>query len=195
MKKKQWQASYTVEATFIIPIVTLVMILLITETLFYRDILTAERIAATVAENGVRYTGGDAKLGEADWDYSHFSEAGIAREILRYNSSKDRRKLEEYATEKLRKNLWFAVPGTVSAQTDGSDVTIRITIRVGDDIIALFRGLNRGMFVREVSVTERGHDAPFVNRTLVAAWETAGKTKGVSEFIHKLEELLEKLAG
>ena len=64
-------ASYTVEATFISPIVTVIIVLLISETLFYRDILTAERAAMNAAENGLRYAVADAAFGKADWDYSH----------------------------------------------------------------------------------------------------------------------------
>lgn len=195
MKKKQWKASYTVEAAFIIPMITLIIVFLISQTLFYRDVLTAERIAMTAAENGVRYTDGDAALGEADWDYSHLSEAGIAREILSYNNRKDRKAIEEYASARLKENLWFAVPGAVSAQIDGDDVTVTVSVRAGDDIMALLRGLNRRLFVREVSVTEYGHDAPSVNRAMVAVWETGGKTKGVSAFLEKLQTLLGKVAG
>ena len=192
-KHKRLTASYTVEATFIVPIVTIIVILLISETLFYRDVLTAERVAMSAAENGLRYTRNDASLGNADWDYSHLSEAGIGRTLLRYNKSRDRGKIEEFTSKKLEESLWFAVAGPVTAEIDGDDVKVSFTLLGADDILAVFRPLNTGLFHREISVTEYGHDAPGTNRLLVAAWETGEKTKGVSEFLGKLETMMEKV--
>ncbi|MBO4695976.1 MAG: hypothetical protein J5643_01695 [Lachnospiraceae bacterium] len=188
-------ASYTVEATFIIPIVTVIIVLLISETLFYRDILTAERAAMNAAENGLRYAAADAAFGKADWDYSHMSSAGVSGMLLHRIRAKDRQKIEEYATEKLKENLWFAVPGPVTAESDGDNITVSVTITARDGILAVFRPLNKGLFARTVSVTASGHDAPGANRILVAAWETGDRTKGVSEVLDKIQTIIEKVLG
>lgn len=189
------KASYTVEATFIIPIVTLIITLLISETLFFRDVLTAERVAMSAAENGLRYVTADASFGKADWDYSRLSAAGASAILLNEIKAKDRQKIEEYAALKIKENLWFAVPGPVSAESDGGDMTVSVTITAGDGILAVFRPLNKGLFVRKVSVTASAHDAPGMNRILVAAWETGGKTKGVSEVLDKIQTIIEKVLG
>ena len=192
-KQKRFFASYTVEATFIVPIVTMIVVLLISETLFYRDILTAERVAMSAAENGLRYSLNDASLGKADWDYSHLTEAGVGRTLLRYNTNKDKYKIEEYASKKLEESLWFAVAGPVTTEIDGDEVRVSFMLLAQDDILAVFRPLNIGLFHRNISVTEYGHDAPGTNRLLIAAWETGEKTKGVSEFLGKIETLMEKV--
>ena len=51
----KWKGSYTIEAVFIIPLCTTVVILLLLRTLFMRDVIVAERVAQTALENGVRY--------------------------------------------------------------------------------------------------------------------------------------------
>lgn len=187
------KASYTVEAAFILPIVTLVVILLIAETLFYRDILTAERVAACAAENGHRYTYGDASFGKADWEYSHMQGAGAERLLLRKTARKDRKAIEDYASKKLEDTLWFASAGTISAEINGETVSVEIGVSVANEIRYLFRFFSPGFFNRTVTVTEKGSDIPGTNRILTAAWETGSKTKGFSEFLGKIETLLSKL--
>jgi hypothetical protein len=188
-------ASYTVEAAFIVPLCTMIILLLIGQTLFYRDVVTAERIAMTAAQEGVQYRLTSSALGEAKPDYGRFFSEGILQNYRTALRIKDEEAIEEYAAELLRGKLWFAYGTGVFAEIQGNDVTVTITIDAADAVKYLFRYGNAPLFHRKASVTVQGQDIAMDNRMITAAWDTSTRISGLSEILGKLQNLLGKIIG
>ena len=188
-------ASYTVEAAFIVPLCTMIILLLIGQTLFYRDVVTAERIAMTAAQEGVQYRLTSSALGGAKLEYARFLNEGILQSYATALRIKDEEAIEEYAAELLRGKLWFAYGTGVSAEIQGNDVTVTITVDAADAVKYLFRYGNAPLFHRKASVTVRGQDIAMDNRMITAAWDTSTRISGLSEILGKLQNLLGKIIG
>ena len=194
-KANTMPASYTVEAAFIVPLCTMIVLLLIGQTLFYRDIVTAERIAMSAAEEGVQYRLTASALGSAKLDFGRFQKEGILQNYGASLRIKDEEAIAEYAEELLDGKLWFAYGTGVSAEIQGNDVTVTITIDAADAVKYLFRYGNAALFRRKVSVTAQGQDLATDNRMITAAWDSGMRINGLSEILEKLQNLLGKLIG
>ena len=193
--KRRLSASYTVEAAFILPICTAVILLLISETLFYRDIVVAERIAKDAAESGTRYVLFDAALGRADLDYAHFLENGILKKLQKSGRYRDERAIEEFADSLMADRLWFAHAGSATAEVNGDDVSVTFSVSGPDAVRAFFSPGSGGLFNRTVTVTVRGRNVAGAARLCTAAWETGERIQGFSDFLTKIKSLIGKLTG
>lgn len=193
--RKQLKASYTVEAAFIVPLCTMVIILLIGQTLFYRDVLAAERVAMCAATEGGRYRLVAASLGKDGLNYNRFAESGILKNNGTGRRMRDEEEIEEYAAELLKGKLWFATGGSITADIQGDNVTVSISVDAADSVKGLFRYGMFSLFHRKVSVTVPVQDIPTDNRLVTAAWDTGMRIEGFSEFLEKIQGLLGKLIG
>lgn len=192
---KKLSCSYTVEASFLVPICTLVILFLITQALFYRDIVVSERVAASAAEQGAQYIGECASVQTAAVDYARFEDNGLFRRFSDSGTARDEEAVAKLAAELLAGKLWFATGRGVSAEAKNGKVTVRMTVEPDDRIKALFFGFGIKLFRREVSVTKERKNLPVINRVATASWETGKKVKGLSEALAKAEELFGKLTG
>lgn len=192
---KRLSCSYTVEASFLVPICTLVILFLITQALFYRDIVVSERVAASAAEQGAQYIGECASVQTAGVDYARFEDNGLFRRFSDSGTARDEEAVAKLAAELLDGKLWFATGRGVSAEAKNGKVTVRMTVEPDDRIKALFFGFGIKLFRREVSVTKERKNLPVINRVAAASWETGKKVKGLSEALAKAEELFGKLTG
>ncbi len=192
---KRLSCSYTVEASFLVPICTLVILFLITQALFYRDIVVSERVAASAAEQGAQYIGECASVQTAAVDYARFEDNGLFRRFSDSGTARDEEAVAKLAAELLDGKLWFATGRGVSAEAKNGKVTVRMTVEPDDRIKALFFGFGIKLFRREVSVTKERKNLPVINRVAAASWETGKKVKGLSETLAKAEELFGKLTG
>ena len=192
---KRLSCSYTVEASFLVPICTLVILFLITQALFYRDIVVSERVAASAAEQGAQYIGECASVQTAAVDYARFEDNGLFRRFSDSGTARDEEAVAKLAAELLDGKLWFATGRGVSAEAKNGKVTVRMTVEPDDRIKVLFFGFGIKLFRREVSVTKERKNLPVINRVAAASWETGKKVKGLSEALAKAEELFGKLTG
>lgn len=192
---RRLSGSYTVEASFLVPLCTLIILFLITQTLFYRDIVTAERVAASAAEQGIQYIGDCASVQSAGVDYARFYDNGLIRRFSNDVTAKDEKTIADLASRLLEGRLWFANGRGVTAEAKDGKVTVRMTVEPDDRIKALFFGFGIKLFRREVSVTREQKNLPVTNRITTAAWLSGKKVKGLSEVLTKTEELFGKLTG
>ena len=192
---KRLSCSYTVEASFLVPICTLVILFLITQALFYRDIVVAERVAASAAEQGVQYISECASVQTAGVDYGRFYDNGLFRRFSGDGTAQDEKAIAEQATRLLDGKLWFANGRDVTAEAKNGKVMVRMTVEPDDRIKALFFGFGIKLFRREVSVSRESKNLPVINRVTTASWESGKKVKGLSEVLTKTEKLFGKHTG
>ena len=179
---RRLSGSYTVEASFLVPLCTLIILFLITQTLFYLDIVTAERVAASAAEQGIQYISDCASVQSAGVDYGRFYDNGLIRRFSNDGTAKDENTIADLASGLLEGRLWFANGRGVTAEAKDGKVTVRMTVEPDDRIKAVFFGFGIKLFRREVSVTRERKNLPVTNRITTAAWSftapavTAGTT-------------------
>lgn len=197
MKKRQlrWTASYTVEAAFVVPICTMVVLLLIGQVLFYRDVVVAERVAMSAAEEGARYRLYAALPGKTALSYERFRKEGVLQSGSSEVRSQDERTIAGYTEELLQGKLWFACQGKVTVDIQGNYVNVSFAVDAPYSVTDLFGYGKRSVFHRMVSVTAEGQDIAEDNRVILTAWETASRIRGLSEILGKLQTLLGKILG
>ena len=194
-ENKRLSCSYTVEASFLVPLCTLVILFLITQALFYRDIVVAERVASSAAEQGVQYISECASVQTAGVDYGRFYDNGLFRRFSDDGTGQEEKAIAEQATRLLDGKLWFANGRGVTAEAKNGRVTVRMTVEPDDRIKALFFGFGIKLFRREVSVSRESKNLPVINRVTTASWESGKKVKGLSEVLTKTKKLFGKLTG
>lgn len=186
------RCSYTIEAAYIVPLCTMIIMLLLTETLFYRDILTTEGVALKAVDEAARYVQHSAKPGEAAIDYSHLKR-GVFAELRRTHYSEEN-VLTGYVEERLRNRLWISVCGAADVRISGDRISVSVRLHGRDELRYLFRYLPSGLFLREISVSTKVESLSETNRLVVAAWDSGTRIKGVSGLLEKIEAYLAGLS-
>lgn len=183
----KWNGSYTIEAVFIVPLCTAVVILLLSKTLFFRDTLVAQRIAQCAAEKGIAYLTQSSSMDKAEIDYYKWKQEGVLRGILDDSSKTDCQTIMNYVNQKMSDELWFADYLGTEISIDESRVTVKITISA-DRAVAFLEGWGVRWFYQDIKVTEQAKDLPNRNRGIMAAWNTGMKIDGLSDLLTKLQE-------
>lgn len=191
--KRRWKGSYTVEAAYIVPLCTMIVLLMITQILFYHDIVVAEQAALTAAENGNRYVQYGGGLGQVAPEYGQFVRSSPVRAFFR-DRSEEEAAIGQYVSELLNGQMWISTCGGISVDATGDNVVISMNLNAGNETNAagIFRN---GLFRRQIRITSRGRDIPMDNRLIKAAWETGLQTKGVSEVLNLVQQFLGKITG
>ena len=188
---KKWKGSYTIEAVFIVPLCVAVVILLLSKTLFLRDVLVSERVAQSAAENGTRYVTQNASVGEAEINYQRWKQDGILQSLYDDTKKADSRVIQEFVDGKMSYILWFADYDGAKVSIDGTKVTVKITISAYH-AAAFLGGFGSRWFYQNITVTEQAKNLPDMNRGIMTAWNTGMKIEGLSDLLTRLQERIGK---
>lgn len=187
----KWKGSYTIEAVFIIPLCTTVVILLLLRTLFMRDVIVAERVAQTALENGVRYMTQNASLGKAEINYRRWKQDGMLRGFSDSAKEQDRATITDYVNRKMEDALWFADYDGTEVTIDGTNISVSLSVGA-NRAFHLFGGLGKRWFRQDIKVSENIQNLPNQNREIMLAWQTGMKTEGLAEILSGIQELIGK---
>ena len=100
--------SFTVEAVFIVPMVTMIIILLIDMALYLRDVSVAETLAERVAEDTRALILNDEEPRQHKVMYERKLTKSIFRRWFTDTSSEDAESMEEYLTELSEGRFWIS---------------------------------------------------------------------------------------
>lgn len=180
------------EAVFIIPLVTMIIILLIDMSLYMRDLTTARALAVRIAEEARALN-----LNDESPEYGRVMyERKIGRSIWSdwFVGTEDED--EEYMVSRLREKtdnaFWVSRAVSPVVEIGGGEVKVRFRLE-GDFGIPLWGDAGKQWFTDDVVSTVDCRDTVMRTRIYSAIIETGEKIKGVSEIMEKLGGILNRL--
>lgn len=193
MRAIRIRASYTVEAVFVMPIVTMVIVLLVEMGLYQRDLMTAEMIAGRVAEEARAYRLHAVDPYSDRVIYDYLKPGNIAAEWLRKDRSAEEEYLKQYMKSMLEKSFWVASVDACSVEFENSKVNVTVSIH-SDVISSPLPIADRNTIMSDtVCYTADLADAAERNRIYGAIMETGKQVKGIDEIMTFLGKLIDRL--
>ena len=186
------RASFTVEAVFIVPLVTMIVILLIDMALYLRDVSVAETLAERVAEDTRALILNDEEPRLHKVMYERKLTKSIFRRWFTNTNSEDAESMEEYLTELSEGRFWISRIDSRSIRADGGTITVRIKL-CSDTGIPLFgKALTSRWFSDDIVRSASFSDVVLRTRIYSAIMETGMNITGVSSVMEKLSEIVNR---
>ncbi len=182
--------SYTVEAAFLVPIITGIVVLLIGAAMYLRDITLAHSVVAEVAEKGRMLVQHEVLPGTDEILYERELKEGIFTRLIVDTDNEDEALLLRELEDSLKGRLWIG--SCINKQIDIEDgkLEISLVVRTGVPTALLGEGLN-AFFRRTVSSTTDLQGVDEKTRIYSAVVETGMRIKGVRKVIDGLTALIE----
>ncbi len=193
MRAIRIRASYTVEAVFIMPIVTIVIVLLVEMGLYQRDLLTAEMIASRVTEEARAYRIHAVDPYSDRVIYDYLKPGNIVTEWLKKDRSGEEEYLRQYLDSLLEDSFWIATVDACSVEFENNRANVTVSIH-SDVISGPLSVANRNAMMSDtVCYTADLSDIAEKNRIYGAVMETGKQVKGVDEIMTLLGRLIDRL--
>ncbi len=185
--RKKWNASLTVEAAFLVPIVIGILVFLIEAALYCRDLAVAKAVLTKEVSQGTAFMDYDVYPGTDYVLYERLLAEGFFSRLL----DKETEEVEQILALRLQQELssafLFADAQEVQVKADGSRLTMSFKLNGQRSLLDL-GGMGGDFFCREVRVSETCTDASMWNRIVTLVLRTGERISGVSEVMQKIEE-------
>lgn len=186
------RGSFTVEAVFIVPMVTMIIILLIDMALYLRDVSVAETLAERVAEDTRALILNDEEPRQHKVMYERKLTKSIFRRWFTDTSSEDAESMEEYLTELSEGRFWISRIDSQSIRAEGGTITVHIRLCSDTEIPLFGKTLTSRWFSDDVESSVSFSDVVLRTRVYSAIMETGMNIVGVSTVMEKLSEIVNR---
>ena len=175
-------ASFTVEAAFVVPFITMIVVLLIDMTLFLRDVSVAGELASRIAEEtrALVLNDEDPVTGVTRYERK-FTQSFFARWFGNTDSA-DAAEMTGRLTELLENRFWICRAQDASVRISGGVVTVRLKLKA-----------TRQWFSEEVVREVTCRDTKRTARVYAAVMDTGSQIVGVKKVFETLSELVNRL--
>ncbi len=186
------RGSYTVEAVFVIPLVTMIIILLIDMSLYLRDLTTARALAVRIAEETRALNLNDELPEYGRVLYERKVSRSIWSDWFGGTDDEDEEHMISRLREKTENAFWVSRAVSPVVEIGGGEVKVRFRLE-GDFGIPLWGDAGKRWFTDDVACSVDCRDTVMRTRIYSAIIETGEKIKGVSEILEKLGGILNRL--
>jgi|GEM_PF-3535986 TadE-like protein. len=191
--KSSIEGSFTVEAAFIVPLVTMILVLLIDMALYMRDLSTARTLAERVAEDTRALVLNDEEPRLHKVMYERQLTQSVFQRWFAGTDREDADNMDDYLEELSGGRFWISRMDSHSVRVEDGSVVVRIAL-VSDTGIPMFgKSLTSRWFSDEIVCRIGCADIGFRTRFYAAAIETGTEVKGLSTVLTKLSELVNRL--
>lgn len=185
------EGSCTVEAAFLMPMITVIVFLLIMVAMYLRDVTVVRSLAYGVLLEGRQLIEGDVIPGTDDVMYERVLREGIFSRILKDTYKEDTGIMKSYFGKQLVGRLW--VSEFRNADVDVTEEGIRVTVSVvaAGPFTELSEWIPGDFFRDEIVIEEACNDVSEKTRIYTAVVRTGLRIKGADAVISGLRKLLE----
>ncbi len=193
IRRCSWRASFTVEAVFIVPLLTMVIVLLVDMALYLRDLSAAETLAVRVAEDTRALILNDEEPRLHKVMYERKLEQSIFRRWFANTEEADAESMEEYLEELAEGRFWISKIEGHSVRAEDDRVIVHISLRSDSDIPLFGKALVSKWFSDDVTCSVNCEDIGLRTRIYSAVMETGSQITGVHTVLQKLSEIVNRL--
>lgn len=187
------RASFTVEAVFIVPAVTMIIILLIDMALYLRDVSAAEALAERVAEDTRALILNDEEPRQHKVMYERKLTKSIFRRWFTNTDSEDAKSMEEYMTELSEGRFWISRIDSRSIRAEGGVITVSLKLCSDTETPLFGKALTSRWFSDDIECSVSFSDVGQRTRVYSAIMETGKNIAGVSSVMEKLSEIINRM--
>ncbi len=189
-KVQMIEGSYTVEAVFLMPMITVIVFLLILVAMFLRDVSVARSIAYEALLEGRQLVECDVIPGTDDTMYERTLQNGIFSRILRDTYEEDAGVTTSYFGKNLVNRLWIGEFRNVDVDVTESKIQVTVSVVASGPFAGLWEWIPGGFFSEEIVFEEDWHDVSEKTRIYTAVVRTGLRIKGADAVISGLRKLL-----
>ncbi len=190
-KGVQLAGSYTVEAVFVVPLVTGIIFLLIVVAMYFRDVSIARAIAMETLQEGRMLVQSDVLPGTSTVAYEHRWKEGIFTKIMRNSDKENTTLLQMRLRGKLSGQLWISDWKEAGAMCSGDDVRVTLSLKARVPMAGLLSMVSEDFFRETIMVEASAPNVTTKTRMYSTIVRTGKRVKGVKEVLGELEELLD----
>lgn len=189
-QRRMLGGSYTVEAAFLVPIITGMIVVLIGASMYLRDITLVQSVVAEVSEKGRMLVQHEVLPGTNEILYERELKEGIFSRLLGDSNREDEALLLRELEAGLKGRMWLSRCINKKIDIEAGELEISLVVQAGVPTLLFGTGLN-SFFRRTVS--ERTELAGVEEKTRIysAIVETGMRIKGVEKVIDGLSALIE----
>ena len=190
---RELDASYTVEAVFIVPFVSVLIVILVNMALYLRDVSAAEALAERVAEDARALILNDEEPRKKQVMYERKLKQSVFQRWFVGQKTEDANTMTEYLRELCEDRFWISRAEFCDVEIDGSEIRVRIRLVSDSEIPALGTALSKRWFSDEICRSIRCVDVPLRTRIYAAVMESGSQVKGIGTVLEKLSEIVNRL--
>lgn len=186
-------ASYTVEAVFVIPFVTILTVLMIDMVLYLRDVSVANGLATRVAEEtrALVVNDEDPELGKIR--YERKFERSIFARWFQGTDDADAAEMAERLRTLIKGRFWIATASEATVTVSGGVATVRIRLQ-GDSAVSMLGSLATRQWFSDGIVRQCScRDPRRQTRMYAAIIDTGSQIAGIRTVFEKLSEIVNRL--
>ncbi|MBO4627983.1 MAG: hypothetical protein J5645_08405 [Lachnospiraceae bacterium] len=187
------EASFTVEAVFVIPFVTILTVLMIDMVLYLRDVSVANGLATRIAEEtrALVLNDEDPELGKIR--YERKFERSIFARWFQGTDDADAAEMTKRLRTLVKGRFWIADASEATVTVSGGVATVRIRLQ-GDSGVAMLGSLATKQWFSDVIVRKCSCSDPRRQTRIYAAiMDTGSQIAGIKTIFEKLSEVVNRL--
>ncbi len=190
MKRREAEGSFSVEAAFLFPTVTLIVMILLLLTMYLRDLTVARSIVLSVAEEGraliERHVGAEGVV-----QYEKLLDRGLFERMLA-KEEEEEPFIRQILAQKLSGRLWISECLGANVTISGGELEIKVSIVSDGGIVGLVKWLPGDLFRDDICVCVKCRDVGTRTRMYTAIFNTGMRVKYVREILAELSELIRR---
>lgn len=187
------RASMTVEAVFIIPLATMMIVLLIDMALYMRDLSVARALAERVAEDTRALILNDEEPRLHKVMYERKLERSIFERWFSDTASEDSDSMEDYLDELAEGRFWISRVDGRSIRAEDNCITVHIALKSDTEMPFFGKALTSRWFSDDITCRVNCEDIGMRTRIYSAVMETGMEIRGVNTILTKLSEIVNRL--
>lgn len=187
---RMMEGSYTVEAAFLMPMITIIVFLLIMVAVYLRDVAIVRSIAYDVILEGRQLAQYDVIPGTDDIMYERELQKGIFSRILEDTDKEDAGITKSYFGKQLVGRLWMSEFRNADVEITESGIRVTVSVVAAGPFIELSEWIPGDFFRDEIVIEEACEDVTAKTRIYTAVVRTGLRIKGADTVISGLQRLL-----
>ena len=187
------RGSFTVEAVFIVPAITMIVILMIDMALYLRDYSVAQTLAERVAEDTRALVLNDEEPRLHKVMYERKLSGSIVRRWFQDTDDEDEETMEQYMEELCHGRFWISRIDGKSVRIGEGKVSVTLKFKTDTAMPFFGKALTAHWFSDEITCEVPCEDVGLRTRIYAAVIETGTQIKGVGTVLEKLSEIVNRL--
>ncbi|MBR6018597.1 MAG: pilus assembly protein [Lachnospiraceae bacterium] len=187
------RGSFTVEAVFVVPMITMIIILMIDMALYLRDYSVAHTLAERIAEDTRALVLNDEEPTLHKVMYERKLSGSIVRRWFRNTDAEDEETMEQYLEELCQGRFWICRIDGKSVRIGEGKVSVTMKLKTDTAMPFIGKALTTHWFSDEITCEMPCEDVGLRTRIYAAVIETGMQIKGVGTVLEKLSEIVNRL--
>lgn len=185
---RKWNASFTVEAAFIVPLVVGLLFLMINATLYLHDVTTAKAMLTKAASQGAAFVNYNVYPGTDYVLYERMLDEGFFLRLLRDDDKEAEQILAMYLQKELAGALFLAEAEEVIVCVDGGTLRMSCVLNGEKGLWGLGSFGVGDFFCQEVEASAPCTDTTQWSRIVTTILRTGERIKGIQAVMEKLRQ-------